>query len=63
MDTDGEARHIHDEHKPAVAMRLVGMLFPLEYQPEHHSCECRRIGIHLALDGTKPEGVAEGVDE
>ena len=37
VDTNGEARHIHDEHQPAVGMRLVGMVFPFQNQPEYHS--------------------------
>ncbi|CCZ12655.1 unknown [Prevotella sp. CAG:1092] len=63
MDTDAKTGHIHDKYKPTVGMRLVGMVFPLQYQPEYNSCECRRVGINLAFYSREPEGVAEGVDE
>ena len=63
MHADGEARHIHDEHQPAVAVRLVGMLLPLQDEPEHHGGEGRGVGIDLALDSREPEGVAEGIDQ
>ena len=39
MDTYGQSRHIHDNHKPSVAVWLVGMFLPLEYQPEYHCGE------------------------
>ena len=63
MNADRESCHICDEHQPAVAVRLVGMVFPLQNKPEHDSRECRRVGVNLAFDGRKPERVAESVDE
>ncbi len=63
VDTNGEARHVENKNKPAVGMRLVGVVFPLQDEPEHHSGEGRGVGIDLALDGREPEGVAEGIDE
>ena len=63
VDTDGKSRHIHDKHEPAVAVRLVGVVFPLQDEPEHQSREGRGVGIDLTLDGREPEGVAKGVDE
>ena len=61
VHANGKSCHVHDEHQPAVAVRLVGVLVPLEYQPEHHGGKGRGVGIYLALYGTEPEGVAEGV--
>ena len=63
VHTDTQTCHIGDEYKPAVAMRFVGMVFPLQYQPEYYSSECRWERIDLTLYCRKPEGIAEGVDE
>ena len=63
MDTDAEASHVHDEHQPAVAVRLIGMVFPLQDKPEHHSGKGRRVGIDLTLDCREPERVTKGIDE
>ena len=63
VDTDAQAGHIGDQHQPTVAVRLVGMILPLQDEPEHHGCERRGVGIHLALDSRKPEGVAERIDQ
>src|SRR5574344_1175760 len=41
VDTNGQTRHIHDEHQPAVAVRLVCMVIPFHNQPEHYCGECR----------------------
>ena len=41
VHTDTQTCHIGDEYKPAIAVRFVGMVFPLQYQPEYYSCECR----------------------
>ena len=61
MDADGKTRHVGYQHQPAVGMRLVGIVFPLQYEPEHHRGECRRIGINFAFDSREPESVAESV--
>ena len=37
VDTDGDACQIHDQHQPTVGMRLVGLIFPLQDEPEHNS--------------------------
>ena len=63
VDTNTQTSHIGDEHEPSVAMRFVGVVFPLQYQPENDCCEGRREGIYLTLHGREPEGIAEGVDE
>ena len=63
VNADGETRDIGDEHQPAVAVGLVGMVFPLQYQPEHDGGEGRRIGIYLAFYGRVPEGVAKRIDQ
>ena len=63
VHADAQARHIGDEDEPAIAVRLVGMVFPFQNEPEHNRGERRRIGIHLAFDSREPKGVAEGVDQ
>ena len=63
VDAYAQSCHVHNQHKPAVAVRLVGVVFPFQYKPEHHRSERRRVGINLALNGTEPERVAERVDE
>ena len=63
VHADGESRKAGYEHQPAVAVRLVCTVLPLEYQPEHDSCEQGRVGVDLSLDRTEPERVAEGVCE
>ena len=35
VHTDGKSRHICNEHKPAVAVRFVGVILPFEDEPEH----------------------------
>ena len=57
MDTDRQACHVCNEHKPAVGVRLVGMVFPFQNEPEDDGGEGRGIGIHLALDSREPECV------
>ncbi len=37
VDTDRQTRHIHNQHEPTVGMRLVGLIFPLQDEPEHNS--------------------------
>jgi len=44
-------------------VRLVGVVFPLQNEPEYNGRECRRVGINLAFNGTKPKRVAESVDQ
>ena len=63
VHTDTQTGHIGDEHEPSVAMRFVGMVFPLQNQPEYHSGKGRREGVNLTLYSREPEGIAEGVDE
>ncbi len=63
MDAYAEACHVGDEHQPAVAVRLVGVVFPFKYEPEHYCRECRRVGVDLALDSAEPEGVAERINQ
>ena len=39
VDADGQAGHVEYQHEPTVGVRLVGMVFPLEDDPEHHGGE------------------------
>ena len=59
VDSDAQSSHVCYQYQPAVAMRLIGMVFPFQYQPEHHCGECRRVGIYLTLDSRIPERVAK----
>ena len=63
MHADAETREVGDEDEPAVAARLVGMVFPLEHQPEDDGSEQAAVGIDLSLYCAEPEGVAEGIDQ
>ena len=63
VDTDTKAGKERDEHEPAVAVRLVGTLLPLEYQPEHYRREHGRVGVNLSLDRAEPERVAERIGQ
>ena len=63
VNTNRQARHVDYKNKPTVAMRLIGMIFPFQDEPEYNSCKGRRVGIDLALDSREPEGIAEGVDK
>ena len=44
-------------------MRLVGYVFPLQYQPEYDGGEQGREGIYLTFHGAEPEGIAECVGQ
>ena len=63
MYADGEARHVGDEDKVAVGMRFVGVVLPLQDEPEHDGGEERRERIDLAFDSREPERVGEAIDE
>ena len=63
VNADAQASQVGDEDEPAVASRLVCMVFPLEHQPEDDSREEATVGIHLAFYCAEPEGVAEGIDQ
>ena len=60
---DGHADHVCDEYEIAVAVRGVGAVFPLEYEPEYQRRAKRREGVYLALDSRKPECVAPRVSQ
>ena len=63
MHTDAEACEISDEDDPAVAVRLVGNVFPLQYQPEYDGGEHRGVGVYFSFDGREPECVAECIGQ
>ena len=63
VHTDAEACEISDEDDPAVAVRLVGNVFPLQYQPEYDGGEHRGVGIYFSFDGREPECVAECIGQ
>ena len=55
--------HIENEYQPTVGMRLIGMIFPFQYQPKHDSGERRRVGINLTFHSGEPECVTPCVDQ
>ena len=63
VDTNGETCHVHDQYQPTVAVRLVGLVFPFQDEPEHYSRKGGGVSIDLTLDSREPEGVAEGIEE
>ena len=63
MNANAQASQVSDEDEPAVASRLVCVVFPLEHQPKDDSREEATVSVNLAFDRAKPEGVAEGVDQ
>ena len=63
VHADGQAGEVEDKHQIAVGVGLVGMLFPLEDEPEYQRGKHRRIGIHLTLDGREPERVAPRIGQ
>ena len=63
MNADAQAGQISDEDEPTVTSRLVGVVFPLEHQPEYNCREEATVGINLTFYCAEPEGVAEGIDE
>ena len=63
VNADAQAGDVGYEHQIAVALRFVGMLLPLQDEPEHQRREERRECIDLAFDCREPERVAETVDK
>ena len=39
VNTNRKTHKVRDEHQPLVAVRLVGIILPFQYQPEHQSGE------------------------
>ena len=63
MYADGQTGHIGNQYQPAVGMRLVCIVFPLQDKPEYDGRKGRRIGIYLSLDGREPECVTESINQ
>ena len=63
MHTDAEPGQIGDQDDPAVAMRLVGYVFPFQYQPENDGRKHGRVGVYFAFYGRKPECIAECIGQ
>ena len=61
MDANRQSGDIHDEHKPAVAVRFIGHILPFQNEPEHNGRQRRGVGIDLTFDGREPECIAECV--
>lgn len=63
MDCHTDSDHISYEHKIPVGMRGIGMILPLEDQPEHKSRTERRERVDLALYRREPECIAPAVSK
>ena len=63
VHADAEAREVGDEDEPAVGVWLVGVVLPLQHQPEHQGGEQRAVSIDLAFHSRVPEGVAPAVGQ
>ena len=63
MNTNAKTHHISNEYQPTVTVGLIGMVFPLQNEPEHDGSERRGIGIDLTFNSRDPKGVGEGVDQ
>ena len=51
------------EYQPPQGVRVLALLLPFQYRPEHQRGEETAHGIHLALYGREPEGVTERVGQ
>ena len=63
VDADRQTHQIGNQHQPAVGTGLVGVVLPLQYQPEYQRSEERRESIHLTLNSAEPERIAEGINQ
>ena len=63
MNADRQAGHIGDEYQPTVAVRLIGVVFPFQDEPEYDGRESRTIGVNLTFDSREPECVRERVNQ
>ena len=60
---DRESREVSDQDQPAVRMRFVRDIFPLEDRPEDECRKHRREGIDFAFDCGKPESVGKRISD
>ena len=63
MNANGQTRDIGYQNNPPMTARTVGLIFPLQNQPEHQGREKTGEGIDLGLDCREPERVAKGIDQ
>ena len=63
VDTDGESCEVKNEDEPAVGVWRIGIVFPLENQPEHQGSEHGRVSIYFAFYSREPESVAPSVSQ
>ena len=61
MNTDTQSGEIGNKNQPAVGMRLVRHIFPLQYQPEHYCREQGGESVYLTLYSAEPERITECV--
>ena len=63
MYADTQTGQVGDEDNPTVAVRLVGYVFPLQYQPENNGGEQGGESVYFAFYGREPECVTECINQ
>ena len=63
MDTDRQTKQISYQHQPAVSLRLVSHLFPLQNRPKHNGSAHLRHRINLTLNRRKPKRISKGISQ
>ena len=63
MHTDSQPHQVGNQNEPAIRIRAIRMILPLEHQPKDHSGKEAAQGIYLRFYGTKPKGIAKRIDQ
>ena len=63
MYADTQTGQVGDEDNPTVAVRLVGYVFPLQYQPENNGGEQGGESVYFAFYGREPKCVTECINQ
>ena len=61
VHTDAQACEVSYEDEPTPAIRLIGHVFPFQYQPEYHGGKQRGEGIDFTFYCTEPECITETI--
>ncbi len=60
---DGQSHYIGNKHKPFIGMRLIGIVFPFEDEPENNSSEHGGKGVDFSFYGREPECIGKGIEK
>ena len=63
MDTDRKPRKVSYQNQPAVAVRFVCTVIPLQDEPEYQCRKQTGVGIYFTLYGTEPERIAPRISQ